>query len=178
MHFPKVKINKEKLIKYGFIFLSVVISISIFYYRNELSRLSTYGYLGIFLVNLLGSATIVIPTPALVTTFVGGSIYNPLLVGLVSGIGTTIGELTGYMAGLGSTVAIKENSKYKRIEKWMNINGFLTIFVLALIPNPFFDISGIISGVTQYPLRKFLLATFVGKTIRFIIIALIGAYTI
>ena len=101
--------NKEKIIKYFFIFLSVAISILIFIYRDYLSRLTTYGYLGIFLINLIGSATILIPTPALVATFVGGSIYNPLLVGILSGIGASIGETTGYLAGYGTSVLIKEN---------------------------------------------------------------------
>ena len=94
MIIPKLKSwfvkNKEKIIKYFFIFLSVTISVLIFIFRDYLAKLSSYGYLGIFLINLIGSATILIPTPALVATFVGGSIYNPLLVGILSGIGACL----------------------------------------------------------------------------------------
>lgn len=167
--------NKEKISKYFFIFLSVAISILIFIFRDYLSRLTTYGYLGIFLINLIGSATVLVPTPAIVATFIGGSIYNPLLVGIISGIGASIGETTGYLAGYGTSVLIKENKNYKRVEKWMNINGFMTIFVLACIPNPIFDLTGIIAGVTKYSFKRYFLAVILGKIIRFIGISFLGS---
>lgn len=167
--------HKEKLIKYFFIFLSIAISIVIIAFRNELAKLTNYGYLGVFLINLVGSATIILPTPSLVATFIGGSIYNPLLVGIFSGIGAGIGELTGYLAGFGGSAFITENKNYKRIEKWMNLNGFATILILAIIPNPIFDLSGIFSGATHYSLKKFLTAVLIGKTVRFIGISYLGA---
>lgn len=167
--------NKEKIIKYLLIFASVLISGVIIYYRNDLAKLSSYGYVGIFLINLIGSATILIPTPAIVATFIGGSIYNPLLVGIFSGIGASIGETTGYMAGYGGSVLIKENNNFKRVEKWMNINGFLTIFILACIPNPIFDLTGIFAGATKYSFKKYFLAVTLGKVLRFIGISYLGS---
>lgn len=167
--------KKEKVIKYLLIFASVLISGVIIYYRNELAKLSSYGYFGIFLINLVGSATILIPTPSLIATFVGGSIYNPLLVGIVSGIGAAIGETTGYMAGVGGSVLIKENRNYKRVEKWMNVNGFITIFVLAIIPNPIFDLTGMFAGATKYSFKKYFLAVTLGKVLRFVGIAYLGS---
>lgn len=175
---PKIRLTKDNLIKSSFLLVSLLISAAIFYFRDNLAVLTTYGYLGIFVINLLGAATIAIPTPALLATFVGGSIYNPLLVGLISGIANTLGELTGYLAGIGTTVIINEDKRFKKVARWMKINGFVTITILALIPNPFFDLSGIISGMTGYSVKKFLLATFIGKTLRFIAISYLGAYTI
>jgi len=167
--------NKEKVIKYFFIFLSILISGVIIYFRNDLARLSNFGYLGIFLINLLGSATIVIPAPSLVATFIGGSIYNPLLVGIVSGVGASIGELTGYLAGYGGSAIITNHKHFKKIEKWMGKNGFATIFILALIPNPIFDLSGIFAGATGYPFKKYFTAVLIGKTLRFIGISFLGS---
>lgn len=178
MQLPKIKLTKDHAIKFGFLALSLLISIVIFYFKDELSKLASYGYLGIFLINLVGAATIIIPTPALVATFVGGAIYNPLLVGLVSGVANALGELTGYMAGIGTSVVFEDDKRFKKVAKWMNINGFLTILILALIPNPFFDLSGIIAGASGYPVKKFLLATLLGKTVRFIAISYLGSYTI
>ena len=166
--------NKEKVIKYLFIFGSILISGVIIYFRNELTKLSTFGYFGLFLINVIGSATILIPMPAVLATFVGGSIYNPLLVGIISGIGAAIGETTGYMAGYGGSVLIKESKNYKRVEKWMNVNGFITIFVLAVIPNPIFDLTGMFAGATKYSFKKYFLAVTLGKVLRFIGIALLG----
>jgi uncharacterized membrane protein YdjX (TVP38/TMEM64 family) len=167
--------NKDRIIKYFFIFLSVAISVLIFVFRNSLTQLSTYGYFGIFLINLLGSATIVIPAPSLVATFVGGSIYNPLFVGIVSGIGASIGETTGYLAGYGGSVAITDHKHFKKIEKWMNKNGFITLFVLSVIPNPIFDLSGIFAGATGYSFKKYFTAVLIGKTLRFIGISFLGS---
>ena len=53
------------------IFGSILISGVIIYFRNELAKLQDFGVLGIFLINLVGSATIIIPAPSLVATFVG-----------------------------------------------------------------------------------------------------------
>lgn len=166
---------REIILKYFFIILSIIISFSIIYFRHDLAKLAGFGYLGVFLINLLGSATIILPAPSLVATFIGGSIYNPLLVGIFSGIGAGLGELTGYLAGYGGSAFITESKNYKRIEKWMSINGFATILILAIIPNPIFDLSGIFSGATHYSLKKFLTAVLIGKTLRFIGIALLGS---
>lgn len=167
--------NKERFLKYSMIVGSIAISFLIIYYRQSFEKLTGYGYVGIFLINLLGSATIVIPAPSLIATFIGGSIYNPLLVGIFSGIGASIGETTGYMAGYGGSVMITEHKHFKKIEKWMNRNGFLTIFVLSVIPNPIFDLSGMFAGATGYSFKKYFTAVLVGKTLRFIGISFLGS---
>lgn len=168
----------EKQKKFLLIIFSLLLSGCIIYFRNEIARLQTYGLIGIFLLSILGNATIVIPAPVVVTAFVGGSVFNPYLVGVLSAAGATIGELTGFLAGHGSTAVITETKKYKKIEGWMKRSGFLTLVILAAIPNPLFDLAGIVSGVTKYPIQKFLLATFLGKTIKFVTIAIIGATTL
>lgn len=175
MFLKKLKISKEKLTKYALIIASILISVAIIYFRNDLAKLQGYGILGVFLISVLGNATVVVPAPVILSAFVGGSIYNPILVGLVVALGATIGELTGYMAGLGGRVAITDHKHFKKIEKWMTKSGFLTIFVLAAIPNPFFDLAGIFSGATNYSVKKFFLATFLGKSVKFLTVALLGS---
>lgn len=171
-----VQKNKERFLKYSMIVGSVAISFLIIYYRQSFETLTTYGYVGVFLINLLGSATIVVPAPSIVATFIGGSMYNPLLVGIFSGVGASIGETTGYMAGYGGSVMITEHKHFKKVEKWMNKNGFLTIFILSVIPNPIFDLSGMFAGATGYSFKKYFTAVLVGKTLRFIGISMIGSY--
>lgn len=167
--------RKEKIIKYLLIFASVLISGIIIYFRNDLGKLQGYGLLGILLISILGNATVVIPAPVIFTAFIGGSVYNPILVGLVVALGATIGELTGFMAGIGSRVAITDHKHFKKIEKWMTGSGFLTIFILAAIPNPLFDLAGMFAGATNYPVKRFLLATFLGKSLKFLTVALLGS---
>jgi membrane protein YqaA with SNARE-associated domain len=166
--------NKEKIIKYFFIFLSIAISFLIFVFRDALAQLSSYGYFGIFIISAIGNATIIIPAPVVATALIGGSIYNPYLVGAITALGATIGELTGYLAGEGSQAFIEQNKNYQKVSKWMQKSGFLTLFVLGAVPNPLFDLAGIVSGATNYPIKRFLLSVFLGKTLKFLILALLG----
>lgn len=176
MKFPKLKLNKENLIKIGFLLASILISIVIVYFRDSFSNLKGYGYLGIFLISILGNSTVIVPAPVILTAFVGGSIFNPFLVGIITAAGATIGELTGFMAGYGGQAIIPKGKNYEKIEGWMHKSGFLTIFILAVIPNPLFDLAGMVSGVTKYPLKKFLTATFLGKSVKFLAVAFLGSY--
>ena len=53
--------------------------------------------------------------------------------------------------------------------------GMLTIFVLAILPLPLFDIAGMAAGVLKMPLPKFLIATLGGKLIKMWLAAYMGA---
>ena len=57
----------------------------------------------------------------------------------------------------------------------MSRYGLLTVFVLSVIPNPLFDVAGIISGVMRISVWKFLAATWCGKVIKATLVALAGA---
>jgi len=50
--------------------------------------------------------------------------------------------------------------------------------VLAVIPNPIFDVGGMIAGALRLPLCKFLVGCAAGKVIKNIIFALAGYYGI
>ncbi len=142
--------------------------------RVNQEQLLSYGYLGIFLVMLLSSGTIILPAPGLAVVLVAGSILNPFLVGFAAGLGAGCGELTGYLAGKGGREMAGNGKRVKDIEKWMKNYGFLTIFVLAAIPNPIFDVVGIVAGGLKYDWRKFLLAAVLGNIIKATYIAYAG----
>lgn len=168
-------LTKQRVIRILGLGLAIVLSILILLNKDRFVNLESYGYPGIFLISVLGNSTIVVPAPVILTAFVGGSLFNPLFVGIISALGATIGELTGFMAGFGGKVFVKEKGVYQKIKRWIHNNGFLTIFILATIPNPLFDLAGIASGVTGYPVKRFFLATFLGKTVKFVAIAFLGA---
>jgi uncharacterized membrane protein YdjX (TVP38/TMEM64 family) len=160
--------------------LAVAITVLIFAYRDRLAGLASYGYLGLFVVSIVGNATILLPAPTLAATFLAGGIFNPLLAGVVSGAGMAIGELSGYMAGYGGTAILdtKDQERFQQLKEWMGRHGLLTIFVLSAIPNPIFDLAGVAAGVLHYPLPRFLLACFLGKTLKGIAFALAGAQSL
>jgi len=167
-----MKKNYKKYILLGLVFL---ISLLIFIFREKLIYLKDLGYLGIFLVSILGNATIILPVPAFLTAFVGGALLNPFIVAVVSSLGATIGELTGYVAGIQGKEFVNKNEKIQKVEKWMKKYGLWTIFVLAAIPNPVFDLAGIVAGATKIPVWKYFIVTWAGKFVKFLIISEVGA---
>ncbi len=141
---------------------------------------ANFGYPGIFLISLLGSATILFPTPALAVVFAFGGVLNPWLVGIAAGLGAAVGELIGYALGYGGREALK--GKYRdeiaRTKRWMEKHGaFLIIIVFALTPLPD-DVIGIIGGMIKYDLKKFFLASLIGKVIMHLIVAFAGCMSI
>ena len=82
------------------------------------TTVGAWGYLGLFVINLIGSATIIFPVPAFVVVFAMGAVLNPWLVGIVSGAGCALGELTGYAIGRGIKEVSKEVGE-KKHERWL-----------------------------------------------------------
>src|SRR5574339_435869 len=126
---------------------SIGLSIGIFFIPVDPAELATYGYGGVFVITLLGAATLFIPGPTMVATFVVGSLLNPLIVALVAGLGSAIGETTGYAAGYASRAVITPKERtdtwYQRIFRWMAGHPFLTVFLLDAIPNLLGDVAGL-----------------------------------
>lgn len=164
--------------RFGILALVIAISVAIYYFRAEFARLAAIGYPGIFLVSLLGNATIILPAPSLALVFAMGSALPPLFVGLAAGVGEALGELTGYAAGFGGRAIVEDHARFERIQQRMRGHVGLTILALSVFPNPFFDLAGIAAGTLRYPLWRFLLVCWLGKTIKTITVAWLGSQSI
>ncbi len=129
-----------------------------------------YGYIGLFIAVFVTNASLFvgIPTPTYILLAVAAGL-NPFLVTLVAAAASALGESTGYVLGVGSRKAIEK--KYGNLlEQWkyhFRKHAFLTVVVIASLPFPPDDIAGIIAGSLGYDYRKFLLATFIGKFIKY-----------
>jgi membrane protein DedA with SNARE-associated domain len=139
---------------------------------------SNYGYLGIFLVSLIGSASIVFPLPSSIFVFTSGAVLNPFIVGLSAAIGCALGELTGFAIGTGGRKVMERKWK-KQIDNterlFQKYGGFWIILLFAATPLPD-DIVGIVAGTLKYPLKKYFLASFAGKLILNLLLAYGGFY--
>jgi len=158
--------------------LVIAVTVAIIVLREKLQNLGGYGYAGVFLISLMGNATVVLPAPSLAIVFAMGSVLSPLLVGVVAGVGEALGELTGYLAGVGGRFIVEDYRAYERVRGWMERYGALVVFILSVIPNPFFDLAGIVAGASRFPLWLFLTSCWVGKTIKTAAVALAGYYSI
>jgi uncharacterized membrane protein YdjX (TVP38/TMEM64 family) len=157
--------------------LLVVVAIVIFVYsfRDQAAKLAVYGYPGIFVLSFLAYATVFFPAPGIAVVFAFGGIFNPFLVALAAGSGAALGEFVGYLAGYSGQGIAGKAKMYDKLEGWMRKNGFLTIFFLSAVPNPIFDVAGVIAGALKMPALKFLTACWLGEFIKMLIIAYGGS---
>ncbi|MFC1915127.1 VTT domain-containing protein [Chloroflexota bacterium] len=173
---PKAKRGSAKT-AYILGIVSVVVTLlmaaAIIYFGEFVRALEGYGYLGSFLISILGGATIIIPVPMLAVVFaLGGVMKHTWLVGAAAGLGETLGALTIYMTGYGGGTAFintkhgKIQAAYERMMGLMERRGSLTLFLLASVLNPFFYPASLAAGALRFGIRKYFLITWVGKTIK------------
>jgi membrane protein YqaA with SNARE-associated domain len=173
-------LNKEssrrvKILRILSLIFVLAVSIFLFINRDQLKSIQVYGYPGLFVVSFLANATLILPVPGILLTSIMGTVFNPVWVGVTAGSGAALGEITGYLAGYSGQAVIENREWYDRITGWMVKYGDLTVFFLALIPNPFFDIGGIVAGALKMPLWRFLFWCWLGKVLKMIIFAFAGA---
>ena len=157
--------------------LAFIVALVVFITVNaeEIEDLQQYGYLGVFLISVLLNATLVLPAGNfIILAALGGTLGSPLLVGVLGGLGAAIGESTGYLAGFSGRAIIHKQSLYKRMEKWLKKWGSWVIFGMAIAPL-FFDLMGIAAGVLRFSYWRFFVATWLGRTVLYVIIAYAGA---
>ena len=167
---------REKVIAILMLVLVIAITVALFIYRNAVAGLGSYGYLSAFLVSLISNTSVILPVPGIVILFALGTTLNPVLVGLAGAAGGIIGEITGFVLGYGGRKMVPRGKTYTRAEKWMRRWGGWTVFAFAAAPLPIFDIAGVVAGILHYPLWKFLLVGWIGKSIKYVIVVTVGAW--
>lgn len=145
---------------------------------DEIGSLGIYGYPAVFLVSLIGNAAFLLPAPGFALVVAAGGAFDPVAVGIVAGLGAALGELTGYLVGLSGQNVFEDKPLYWRIEALIQKSGALVIFALAAIPNPIFDVGGLVAGALRMPAWRFLLGAWLGKSLRFALLAALGAIAI
>ncbi len=132
-----------------------------------------YGYLGVFLMELIASSSILFPVPSYLATTIAGTLLNPYLVIFSASLGSSIGELSGYALGLGGRKAIDKRFELRSLKRAYAKYGIWSILVFAAMPIPF-DIIGILCGILRIPVSTFVALTFIGKLVRYFLLVIAG----
>lgn len=137
----------------------------------------TWGYVGAFVISLIASATIILPAPGIAVIIAMGTALDPVMLGIVAGIGSAVGELSGYLAGASGRALIPNHQRdqFERLHRLTDRYGALLLFVLSAIPFPLFDFAGIIAGMLKIRVATFLTTVAAGKSIKYVIMILLGA---
>lgn len=139
-----------------------------------------YGYIGIFIVSLVSNGTIIFPVPYLLVIYGLGTsnLFNPILVGVVAGVGATLGELTLYfLASLGRFILPeKYRKKAEKMRLLLDRYGPIMIFLFAATPLPD-DVIYPLLGVMRYNIIKVFLSCFFGKALLALFAYMAGYYS-
>lgn len=105
----------------------------------------------------------------------GNFLFEPLFIAIFAGLGAAIGELSGYLIGLGGRKVIGEKYKKKMdiLMKLFKRFGPVVIFVFALTPLPD-DLLFIPLGVMRYKIVNAFIPAILGKFVSNLIIAYAG----
>ncbi len=171
--------NLQKLLTGTIFILSIVLSIAFFIFRDFFAASKSLGLIGLFVINFVSNASFFVSAPAFLTVVAGGSLYPPILVALVSSFGGTLGDTLSFVFGsTGRHLAnhkLKKKSWFRVLSKYFKKHGDWLLFAFALIPNPLFDAIGLLAGVFAYNLYKFFFIVWVGRFIRYFLLASFGS---
>ena len=175
---------RKKIVPLLTLLLVIIISVGLFFYGRDpeiVAKLKSYGYLGAFLISLIGNATVLLPGIVLpilsglgIVLYPVDGLVGPVVVGLAGGAGAAIGEIVGYMVGFSGRGIVENNKLYERLVGWVRRWGTLAIFIFTLVPL-FFDLVGLAAGVLRFPLWKFVLICWLGRTLLYVVFVALAA---
>lgn len=138
--------------------------------------ISQYGYIAIFVMMLLESIIVPIPSEVVLPfagAMIGLGVFNPMIAFIVALVASVLGNLIGFLIGffLGVDVIFKYGKRfgfkmktYEEGEVWIRRYGVLFAFISKLLP-AIRSISSIICGAFKMDTKKFLLYTTIGVAI-------------
>ncbi len=147
---------------------------------------SPFGMVILFFFALFANATIFFPILVEPVVFALAAIapdaFTALLIGIVTGIASAIGEMSGYIVGMLGVETLRKMHKarveqiFEYGEKLAN-KGIPIIVFGSFTPFPF-DLVGIAAGIIKYDPKKFFIGALLGKVPRYVLVALAGFYGI
>lgn len=134
-----------------------------------------FSYLGVFLISLVGTMSIIIPIPYtfIILTLGMQGVMNPLLLTIAGGLGSAVGEFSGYVLGYYGRAVVSEKRQKKMnyiVKVLENRYGPVVVFLFALTPLPD-DLLFIPLGVLRYSFVKAFIPCFFGKLLMVAILA-------
>jgi uncharacterized membrane protein YdjX (TVP38/TMEM64 family) len=136
------------------------------------------GYPALWLFSLLRASSVLIPIPGGGLTMVAGATMDPLwgipvpiAVGLTAGTAESLGEFTGYYAGVNGGRLMEGRRLYEFVKRWIQRRAFLTTLAMSFAPSPVFDVAGLAAGGARVPVRIFYPAVLIGKIVRSVMMA-------
>lgn len=142
----------------------------------EQVSLGQFGLGGIFLASMFSHLTIV-GRDLFVPLFLPlATVYNPILLGTITGWGGAIGDLSAYFLGWGVAETIRGSDvKEDRLTIWIKRYGIWAVLLFSITPLPDTPIV-MLAGSSHISFKKILLAQGVGKMVLYSLGAIVGGF--
>lgn len=137
------------------------------------ANLGELGLVGVFLSAIFSHMTIIARDFFMPLFLTLTNVYNPILIGVVTGWGGAIGDVTAYFLGWGVSEAVIEDYKEDRLSRWIKKYGLWAILLFSITPLPDTPIV-ILAGSNRFSFKKLLIAQGVGKMVLYSLGAIIG----
>jgi membrane protein YqaA with SNARE-associated domain len=192
--------DKSKYFAIGLLAAMIIVSVGgsvlLVQHWKYITELERQGYLGLFVISIFAGSPIPIPTPSMILTFTLGSILNPVLVGLVSGVGNGLGNALIFWTGRGGVLFFKnintsvvtdENHpsrlgrflrklRMPRMAEFARRRALLAVFLLSIYPNPVLTPLILGMGAARFHFWKFFLVCCAGKTVQSMALSYLGYF--
>lgn len=149
--------------------------------QRWIASVEEYAYAGSFVLSLLTNLTLAVPVPYNpVLLQLMAAVELPMLVALLAAAGSALGESTGWWVGSqGRAVLPSEGRSGALVARLQRLSthraaAFWGLVAFSAVPNPVFDVAGLVAGAAKVPYLLFLSAAFCGRLVRFSLFALAG----
>jgi len=80
-----------KMVKdYLIVLFVIIVSILVFIFRKDVTRIEKFGYIGVFLLCFLSNLTVFLPSSGLLVVMSYASVLSPILVCIIGALGSII----------------------------------------------------------------------------------------
>jgi membrane protein DedA with SNARE-associated domain len=190
----RLRISKREIIV-GVLALVITIAMSVaalIYKDIIINYAAGYSLIGMLVISFLAGSILsitAVPLPYWILVFTlptvlaeRWGILAPIFVALISALGATIGHMPTFMLGysgrsLSNKISARFNSRiYQRLINWSKRHGWIAVFLNSAMFNPVHLPMTIAFGTLCYPPWKFFLYSFLGNTVKGLILAFAGYY--
>ncbi len=143
-----------------------------------LPALIKLGFVGAGVIGFFDSAAIPVPIDAILAFYVWDDKRHFWVYCLIAAAGSAIGGLVPYWLGRGGGELFLRkrvnHERFDQLRKRFESKEFVAVLIPSMLPPPTpWKVFVFSAGVFEMPVRSFLLAVFLGRTIRWMLLAIL-----
>lgn len=145
------------------------LTITVFFYRDEISQYASLGYPAIFLSCMVLNCGVFGLSPSGLVAVELSFAFDPLVTAILSGLGAGFGEVTSLFAGR-QTDAFAEPRFLERFESWGGFKIGLVSYVASFLSGNLSDAAGVACGRLRKGYAGYMIGAIAAKVTKMIVL--------